>query len=153
MVDVNTLRKFSLFNELDDSQLQKFANVIKEIHYPAGSIVCTKGEKGDELFLVKRGQVSVVLPLHRYDSKYKTVSKIGEGNLFGELSFFEGKERTADIQTNEPLELLILSRSDYDKIIKDNIEEGCKIQNNIIAGLVGIIRNMNETYSSAGFLI
>lgn len=152
MVEISTLKKFSIFKELDDSQLQQFAGHMEERHYPSGDLVCSKGDHGDEMFLVKKGKASVVLPLHRYDSKFKSVSKIGEGNLFGELAFFDGKERSADVYAVGDLELLVLSRKEYDKIIKANIGEGCRIQSKIIAGLVGIIRDMNETYSSAGFL-
>ncbi len=160
MVDIELLRKFSLFWELDESQLRKFAACIQERRYSpnqGGDIfavnkICSKGDRGDEIFLIKRGSVSMVLPLHRLDSGYKTISEIREGNFFGELSFFDGQERSADVQANGKVELLVLSRRDYDKVIKDDLEEGCRIQSKIIAGLVGIIRKMNESYSSAGFL-
>ncbi len=153
MVDTGLLRNFSLFKDLDEEQLQKFVPYIKEKHFPPESLVCSQGDKGDEIFFVKEGKAAVVLPLHRFDSKYKTVSEIAKGNFFGELSFFDGEERSAYVQANGDLELLTLSRRDFDKVIKDNIKEGCRIQSKIISGLVGIIREMNETYSSAGFLL
>jgi CRP-like cAMP-binding protein len=157
MVDVGLLKKFSLFKDLDKRQLQKFVAYIKERHYSAGkdlfavNYICHKGGRGDEIFLVKKGSISVELPMYRYDSGYKTISAIGEGNFFGELSFFDGQKRSANVIANGEVELLVLSRRDFDKVIKDNLEEGCRIQSKIIARLVGIIRKMNETYSSAFF--
>ncbi len=153
MVDIELLRKFSLFKDLDDPQLEKLAGHIKERRYAHGDIICSQGDQGDEIFFIKRGAVSVVLPLYRFDSQYKTVSEIGPGEFFGELSFFDGKERSANIRSKGILELLVLSRQDYDKVVKENLKEGCQIQSKIIAGLVGMIREMNEAYSSAGFLV
>lgn len=163
MVDIELLKKFSLFKELDNSQLQKFAGYIRSRKYSAyqgddyfgesDNLVCSKGDQGDEIFFIHRGSVTVELPLYRTDSAYKNVAEIGEGNFFGELSFFDSQSRSANVRANGDVELLVLSRRDYDRAIKDNIKEGCRIQSKIIAGLVGIIREMNETYSSAGFLL
>lgn len=153
MVDVELLRKFSLFKELDEPQLQRFANNMQGRIYPPGSTVCSRGEQGDEMFFVNQGKVSVMLPLHRHDSRYESVAEIGEGNFLGELSFFDGQERSADVQAKGKVEILVFSRQDYDKIVKDNLKEGCQIQGKIISGLVGIIRDMNETYSSGKFLV
>lgn len=157
MVDAGSLRKFSLFKDLDERQLEKFVPYIETRHYSADkglfavNYICHKGDRGDEIFLVKKGSISVELPMHRYDSGYKTVSTIEEGSFLGELSFFDGQERSANIIADGEVELLVLSRRDFDKVIKDNLEEGCRIQSKIIARLVGIIRKMNETYSSAFF--
>ncbi len=76
MVSTELLRKFSLFTELDESQLQKIAVHVQGRRYPEGSAICSKGERGDEIFFVMRGEVSVVLPLYRYDRKLETISKI-----------------------------------------------------------------------------
>ena len=163
MVDIGDLRKFSLFKELDESQLQKFAAYVRLKRYHAyrgddffgesNNLICSKGDRGDEIFLINRGSVGVELPLYRTDSAYKNIAEIEEGSFFGELSFFDGQPRSANVRANGEVELLVLSRRDYDKVIKDNLKEGCRIQGKIIAGLVGIIREMNETYSSAGFLL
>ena len=151
MTDIELLRKFSLFKELNESQLQKFAAYVQEKHYPHETRICSKGEKGNEIFFITRGYVSVELPLYRTDAGQKNVSQLREGDFFGELSFFDNQERSAYVEALGDVELLVLSRKDYDKVIEDNIEEGCRIQNKIIAGLVDIIRKMNEIYSSAGF--
>jgi CRP-like cAMP-binding protein len=159
MVDIGLLRKFSLFKDLDKSQLQKFAVYIQERHYSAKQdlfakyYICRKGSRGNEIFLIKKGSISIELPLYRYDSGYKNISEIGEGNFFGELSFFDGQKRSANVSANGEVDLLVLSRRDYDIVIKDNFEEGCRIQSKIITGLTEIIRKMNESYSSAFFRI
>ncbi|MBI5555474.1 MAG: cyclic nucleotide-binding domain-containing protein [Elusimicrobia bacterium] len=152
MVQIELLRKFSLFKELDDEQLQKFAAYVYEKRYQKGGIICSKGGRGDEIFLIKRGRVSIILPLYRYDSRDEVVSELEAGDFFGELSFFDGQERSAHVKASAETDLLILSRRDYDKIIKDNPRDGCKIQGKIIASLVGLIRDINQTYASASFL-
>ncbi|MBI5788017.1 MAG: cyclic nucleotide-binding domain-containing protein [Candidatus Schekmanbacteria bacterium] len=153
MVKPELLKSFSLFREMDNDQLNEFTGYIQERNYAEGAFICCKGDPGGDLFLIKNGTVSVSLPLYRYDSQYKTIAELGRGNFFGELSFFDGQERSADIQASSDVELLVLSRRDYDQIVKTDFHQGCLVQQKIIAALVGIIRQMNETYSSAGFLL
>ena len=71
---------------------------------------------------------------------------------FGELSFFDGQERSADVIAKEDVQLFVLKKQDYDKIIKENLGEGCKIQRKLISSLATIIRKMDETYSDSIFL-
>ncbi len=152
MVDMELVRRFPLFKELDEGELGKFVNCFYEGHFPAGTIICQQGGRGEMLYLIKKGSVSIELPLHRYDSGYQAVSVLTEGMCFGELSFFDGQERSADVVARENVQLLMLKRGDYDKITRDNLGEGCRIQQKVISGLVRIIREMNETYSGSIFL-
>lgn len=151
MVNTELLRKFSFFEEISEPLLEEFAAHIKERHYKADCSIFLKGDTGDEIYFVVRGKLSVVLPLHRFDSRHRIVSEIEAGNFFGELSFFDGLERSANVRTKEDADILILTLWDFNRIIMDNMKEGCRIQNKIIARMVRIIRDMNETYSSAGF--
>ncbi len=152
MVDMELIRKFPLFKELDDGELEKFADCFSERRYPAGAIICPQGTKGEELYLIKQGSVSIELPLHRYDSSYQSISALTEGMFFGELSFFDGKARSADVVASEDVWLFVLKKQDLDKIIKENLSDGCNIQRKIISSLVSIIRKMDETYSGSIFL-
>jgi CRP-like cAMP-binding protein len=152
MVDIQLVGKFPLFKELDEAELRKLADSFTERHYPAEAIICPQGSSGKELFLIKKGSVVIELPLHRYDSGYQAVSTLTEGMHFGELSFFDGKERSADVIAKEDVQLLVLKKEDYDKVIKDNLKEGCRIQKKVISGLVRTIREMNDTYSGSIFL-
>ena len=152
MVDMGLVRKFPLFEELDEQESGKFVNCFSERHYPAGAIICPKGDRGQELYLISKGSVAIDLPLSRYDSAHKTISVLTAGMYFGELSFFDGKERSADVVAREDVELLMLKKEDYDKIIKQSLSEGCRIQQKVISSLVRVIRDMNEAYSSGTFL-
>ena len=121
MVDLELIRKFPLFKELDDSELEKFAGCFAEKRYSEGVVICPHGTKGEELYLIKQGSVSIELPLHRYDSSYQSVSVLTEGMWFGELSFFDGQERSADVVAKGDVQLFVLKKRNYDKIIKQNL--------------------------------
>jgi CRP-like cAMP-binding protein len=152
MVDIELVKKFPLFKELDEGEAERFASCFYEKHYPAEAVICPQGGKGDELYLIKKGSVSIELPLHRYDSGCQAVSVLTAGMYFGELSFFDGKERSADVVAREDVQLLVLKKEDYDRLIKDNLREGCRIQQKIISSLIKIVREMNEAYSNSIFL-
>ena len=152
MEQLALLKQFSLFNKLSDQELEKIASRLTEKAYADKEMVCRRGEPGGVLYLIRQGVVSVILPLYRYDKKCQVVSKLGEGMFFGELSFLDGKEYSADIYAEGEVKLLELKRSDYEEVIVANPEKGYDIQNKIILNLIRIIREMNRRYSLNVFL-
>jgi CRP-like cAMP-binding protein len=147
MAETAILREFPLFKGLNEAKLSIIADRIIEKSYNDGKMICSRGDKGQNLFLIKAGSVYVTLPLYRYDKKVQTVSLLTEGMFFGELSFFDGKKYSADVTAKGTTDLLVLNRADFDQIIEADPESGYEIQQHIILSLIGIIRKMNTRYS------
>ncbi len=147
MDQIALLKEFTLFNRLSDQELEKFVSRLTEKTYADGTPICKRGEPGGCLYLIKQGSVEVVLPLYRYESKSKIVSNISSGMFFGELSFWDGKECSADVYAKGEVQLLELKKTDYDDIINTDHEYGYNIQSKILLVLASRIRKMNENYS------
>ena len=143
------LKEFKLFDKLSEQELEKIASGLKEKIYADGDVICQRGAPGGSLYLIKRGTAIVVLSLTRYayEKKYDVVANLREGMFFGELSFFDGKEYSADVYAKGKVNLLELKKADFDNIIAANPESGYDIQNKIILNLVSNIREMNKRYS------
>ncbi len=151
MEELAIIKQFPLFKKLSDHELGKIASKVTEKTFAEGGVIYRRGEPGGNLYLIKHGMVQVILPLYRHD-KSQVVSVIGEGKYFGELSFFDGKECSADVQANSDVTLLELKRSDYDDLIAADPEIGYDIQNKIILNLILTIRKMNAKFSFNVFL-
>ncbi|HET7775674.1 MAG TPA: SulP family inorganic anion transporter, partial [Azospira sp.] len=77
-----------------------------------GVNVFRQGEPGEDLYLVMRGTVSIRVP-GRAEHCHR-IAAFGPGVVFGEMSFLEGKPRSAAAVADEDVELLSLSREKLD---------------------------------------
>ena len=146
------LRKYVLFRELSDEELATLAKAVKEEEYGAEEVIFDYGEKGGTLYLVNEGMIGITIPLMRFDSKEERVSVLKEGDCFGELSLFDGKERSARATALKPSKLLAIYKKDYERIIKENLEVGFEVQKKILAKIINMLREMNTRYSYKPFL-
>ena len=87
-------------------------NCVRERSLAAGEWVFRAGDRADELFLIRRGVVRIVLPLR--DGGHHNLASYGRGNFFGEVAFLDGGTRTADALATEPTDLFVLSRARFD---------------------------------------
>ena len=146
------LRKYVLFRELSDDELGLIARAVREETYQAEELIFDYKQKGGTLYLINQGMVEITIPIMRFDSREERVSVLKEGDCFGELSFFDGKEHSARATALQDVSLLTISKQDYQRIIKENMELGLQVQSKILAKIINIVREMNTRYSYKPFL-
>ncbi len=146
------LRKYVLFRELSDEELGVISKAVREETYEVDEVIFNYGEKGGKIYLISNGLVEITIPIMRFDSREERVSLLKEGDCFGELSLFDGKEHSARATALKPSNLLVISKEDYDRIIKENPEVGLEVQGKILSKIINIVREMNTRYSYKPFL-
>jgi SulP family sulfate permease len=97
--------------------------------FKAGERIFACGDEGDELFLVRRGAVRIVLPLEGGKSHH--LITFARGNFFGEMAFLDHARRSADAVADSDADLFSLSRKAFDEFS----EEHKKVANNLLEGL------------------
>lgn len=105
------LKDFELFRQFDERTLSRLVACVRELSVPQGQKVFSQGDHGDEIFLVRRGSVRILLPLKGSTQHHLTT--IGQGDFFGELSFLDGSVRSANVEAKVPTDLYVLSRSRF----------------------------------------
>jgi len=108
----DTLRKFSLFEGLDDEVLERQAKLFEPIRRMAGERITKEEEFGYSLFLVISGRLSV-------DRDGEVLDEIGAGDCFGEVSLVTGEKRNATVTALETCELAKIMVWNYDVLTKD----------------------------------
>ncbi|MBI5788018.1 MAG: cyclic nucleotide-binding domain-containing protein [Candidatus Schekmanbacteria bacterium] len=146
------LRKFPLFDKLNNKELEQIAGRLTEQNFKDGEKICLRGKPGGNLYLIGQGTAAITLPLYHYDQKQEVVSYFGSGMFFGELSFFDGKPCSADVNAKGEVKLFVLSKDSYDTLILEDPETGYDIQNKIILNLIRTIKKMNDKYSYNAFI-
>jgi CRP-like cAMP-binding protein len=111
-------RKFALFAELDDRELQAIAAVAKTRHYAKDDVVFHADESGDVFCLIREGQVKVTMISP--EGKEIILSLLGPGDFFGEMALLDDEPRSATVVATETLDLVTIWRSDFLQILQEN---------------------------------
>jgi CRP/FNR family cyclic AMP-dependent transcriptional regulator len=107
-----------LFKGLDQAELSKFGELLREKSYPKGSVILFEDDPGDALFIVRSGRVKVVLVAE--DGREVILGLLGVGEHFGELALIDDQPRSAHVIAMEDSSLLVLRRDDFRRRVEAN---------------------------------
>jgi len=114
--------------------------------FRSGQVVFSAGDPGDALIMVVSGRVKVMV--RSADGGELTLTIIQAGGVFGELSVADGGPRSADAETLEESELLIIPRA----VIQDICSRVPSVAQALTASLAATLRRLTEATSDLVFL-
>jgi CRP/FNR family transcriptional regulator/CRP/FNR family cyclic AMP-dependent transcriptional regulator len=114
-MDTKFLRNVSLFESLNDDELQALSELAFTRSFGKDGIIILAEEEGDTLFIIKKGQVKVSIVSE--EGREVILSLLGTGTVFGELSLLDGKPRSANVTAIEETDLIMLRRADFVQLI------------------------------------
>ena len=110
------LAEVPFFALLDDQERATLAERIEVVTVEAGTTLFNRGDPGDSLYVVKRGEVEIWV---KNDQGEKLVlERARTGDFFGEISLLDGGARTATAVVTEELEALVVDRGDLDELFR-----------------------------------
>ena len=112
------LAEIELFRTRKQETLAALEACMDKRSYKAGEKVFTRGETGDELLLIRRGSVRIMLPLD--DKQSHHLATFGRGDFIGEMSFLDGGARSANAVAFSDTELYALSRKRFDTLASEH---------------------------------
>ena len=122
------LQDIELFKGRKVETLAALAACMETRSYSDGQTIFRRGDGGDELFLIRRGKVRIMLPL---DTKHgHHLATFGRGDFFGEMAFLDREQRSADAVAAGEAEIFVLPRARFDalahehKVLAANLLEG-----------------------------
>jgi CRP/FNR family cyclic AMP-dependent transcriptional regulator len=135
------LKNIPLFDELTDDELTALVQRCSEQSVASGAMVFEAGHEGDSLFLIIDGAIDI----HTGEGKLRTTfASLFSGQIFGELSLFDGSPRSATATATKDTTLLSLDREDFTVFLKAKPEAGIKI----MSELAQRIRATNDLFAS-----
>lgn len=105
------LKMNAMFADLAVEELNRISGLCHTRQLVAGEALFLKGDKGDALYGVRRGQIRIETGTS--DGGRLTLNFLGPGDVFGEVAVLDGQSRTADATASEPTELFVLRREDF----------------------------------------
>jgi len=122
---VALLRQVDFLAVIPEAAIQKLAALTETRVYGPGEAILEQGEAGDELFVIIRGSVSIVVG--RAGGSFAEVSRLGAGQFFGEMSLVTGDTRSASVRAVAETELLVVGRTAFAQTLKHAPELAEKI--------------------------
>ncbi len=88
----NELRAMGLFNHFSDDQLIALAKLIRTEKIEHAEVIFREGQTGRDLYLVHRGTVHIT---RKTPVGTQILTTLGQGSLFGEVSYLDEGDRSA----------------------------------------------------------
>lgn len=113
-----TLQRVDFLRTLPESILHRLASTAVRRLYARGEILINQGEQGDSLFILRRGEVSVLVG--RDGGSTAEVARLQEGAFFGEMSLMTGERRSATVRAVTDCEVLVVGKAELRPILDES---------------------------------
>jgi len=97
----------------------EFTKITEERFYQPGETIISRDQPVDYFFMIRTGQVEVVL-LDEKNQEY-VVSNLNKGEFFGEMELLNGGKSIANVRAgSQPVETIVIPRADFLRVINES---------------------------------
>jgi CRP/FNR family cyclic AMP-dependent transcriptional regulator len=140
------LQNISLFAGLTEEQLAHIAQIAALWQEPRNKTLVFVGSEADLFFAIIRGSVKVLN--RNAEGREVILSILRAGDSFGEMGLIDDLQRSADVVTNEPCDLLVIHKADFKRVLTENRD----ICWNVMKALVARLREANDKIESLALM-
>lgn len=98
--------------------LKVLLGLCEVLDLPQETVLIRRGEAGDALYFVERGEVSVMVRLE--NGQRKRLRTLGPGSLVGEMALYSGQPRSADVVAETPCRAYRLSAERFARLERED---------------------------------
>ncbi|HKB58731.1 MAG TPA: SulP family inorganic anion transporter [Gallionellaceae bacterium] len=135
------LGDYELFQGRKPDTMAALEQIIQKRSCKGGEKIFSLGDRGDEIYFIRSGEVRIVLPISGTQRHH--LGTFGRGALFGEMAFLDGKARSADAQAFTDTELYVLSRKDFNLMVEQHKKLGLVFMEGLASVLATRLRYTN----------
>jgi CRP/FNR family cyclic AMP-dependent transcriptional regulator len=142
---VELLGRVPAFSTLEQSDLERIAEVAVPRDFDPGQAVFREGDASETCYVVREGHLRAIRS--HGDGRTITLATFGPGDIFGELAMFEDELRSATVEAIEPTSVVGVLGPDMRRLM----EEHPGIAPRLVIALGRRLREMNERLSRQSF--
>jgi CRP-like cAMP-binding protein len=109
---IEHLAQVPLFSALSRRELALVARRAEDVTVPAGKVLVSEGETGQQFFVIMSGQAKLT-------RRGALIATLGPGASFGELALLDKHPRNATAVAETPMELVVLGQREFAGLIDD----------------------------------
>lgn len=134
MNNMEFLQKNMLFAGASKEELDLALGLFQERQVKAKTVIFSEKMPAEALYIIKSGSVRITASIHGEDIDLLI---LGPGEFFGELALLREGARLVNARTEEPTDLLILTRKDFQALTDLDPRTGARVTS-AIAGLMAL---------------
>ncbi|TME27832.1 MAG: cyclic nucleotide-binding domain-containing protein [Chloroflexi bacterium] len=116
---ITRLRAVPLFAGCSDDELRFIMTRVDEMDFPAGKVLCRKGESGGDFFVILDGQAEVETSAGKH--------MLGPGEFFGEIALLDNGPRSATVTAATPMHCLVLGHEQFRDVLHQKGDIALKV--------------------------
>ena len=139
---MTVLRALPIFETLDDECLRPLMQVAMLRSIPRHTVVLNAGDSTDNIYFVLSGALKV--QVSDEDGREVILSKLGPGELFGEMGVLDDHPRSATVLAVESSQVVVMGKADFKQCLVDNPDVSLFIMRNLTKRLRMADRNIES---------
>lgn len=101
--------------------------------YADGALLCREGDPGSGCYLLLKGELHI---MRSVGQSYRLLSTLNPGTFLGQMALIDDTPRSATVQVKGESIVLMITRSDFNQLLKSGSHLGLKFQEQIlVAGI------------------
>lgn len=118
-------KKVPIFSNLESKQLERITDAITRRKYKKGEVIFLQGSVLDGLYIINSGKIKIFK--YTKEGKEQILYILSDGDFFGELSLLKAEEVGFNAEAMEDVNICMVQKKDFDKILALNPEISVKI--------------------------
>jgi SulP family sulfate permease len=131
---------------LSAAETAAVSRFFREETVPEGETFIRRGDASETFYLILEGRVSIQLPIKNSDYR-KRLRTYGPGTIVGEMGFYSGSARSADICTDTAARMLVINRQDFNQLEAEQPALAGKLHRLVVNTLASRLRTANDALS------
>jgi SulP family sulfate permease len=143
--------RMGLAHNFTTEEISLLAAALHRHSYAPGQYLFREGDKGDQMFVLAQGAITIKLPLKQRDpeAESRRLVTLSPGVMFGEMVLVESRPRSADAVAEEYSVVYSLSREDLEHLFLSNPRMATKLMRNVSRILADRLRTTTEELRAA----
>jgi CRP-like cAMP-binding protein len=146
VLDAAVLTQVDLFGSLPPEAVERIASAAQSRSLRRGDVLFHEGDEGNELFVVESGRIAIAN--RSFDGRESVVALMESGDVFGEMSLFDGQGRSAEARALEASRVNAVPFEPLRELFREQPE----LLWSVVALLARRIRNMDVALADSVFL-
>ncbi|OQY34947.1 MAG: hypothetical protein B6241_03470 [Spirochaetaceae bacterium 4572_59] len=127
---IEVLKNITILSALSPEEVQNLYSHMMEESFPKGQALFNEGDKGEIMYIVLSGAVSI--QVNTLDGDSLEIAEITEGNFLGEMSIFDSSARSATCIPKCDTTVLSLKSDDFYQFIRKKPKAGISIMHSML---------------------
>ncbi len=141
------IKSLSFFKDLSDQEMEVVLKKVFTKFYKKGSTLFVEGMPGEVLYIVMEG--GVVISKKTKEGEEVEITKLGCGEIVGEMSLIDAGPRTATGKTEVDSKLIVITKKSFNEILESDPRIAAKILMELLKVLNKRLRATDKKFENS----